>query len=98
MSLKDQLKLELAVDRVLELQSERNELSTMLKHVEWLGYDTESGERACPCCEAWAFQTIPIGPHSRKFAVKRVEPKHRYACALATLIGAPMEEGVSDEK
>jgi len=52
----------------------------MLRSVEWQGYDTDAGERVCPNCKAWAYQP------------KRERPLHAYACGLAALIGAPMEE------
>lgn len=56
----------------------------LLKVIEWEGYDTSCGERACPCCGAWKYQ------HQRSQSI------HGYACALATEIGAPMEAGVDD--
>ena len=33
-------------------------LRGMLKGYEWAGYDLESSERACPCCDAWEYKRI----------------------------------------
>lgn len=54
----------------------------MLKSIEWKGYDTDAGERTCPNCGAWAFQS------------DNEQSIHAYACALATAIGAPREPGI----
>jgi hypothetical protein len=52
----------------------------MLKKLEWAGYDSESSEPACPICEAWVYQ------------FGRKDRLHAHGCALAVLLGSPMEE------
>lgn len=54
--------LQIALDRLLA--------------VEWDGYLVTPGERACPNCDAWAYQ------HGKE------KPEHGYACALEVAIAA----------
>jgi hypothetical protein len=37
---------------------ENEELKNLLRMVEWSGYDTEAGERACPVCECWEYHKV----------------------------------------
>jgi hypothetical protein len=37
------------------LRVERDRMLSLLRIIEWEGYDPAEGERVCPVCEAWAY-------------------------------------------
>ena len=67
-------------DPLYKKDQEIASLKRMLKSIEWEGYDSEAGERACPNCKAWKFQG------------NRKQPIHAYRCSLGVLLGSPEED------
>ena len=52
------------------LSDKNAQLRRMLRLAEWNGYDTDAGERCCPCCNAWAYR------HGKD------KPEHSESCGL----------------